>query len=68
MTKLSGMRILYVEDEALIALDMAEALAKEGAIVAGPAGSVADATRLLAEKVDCAVLDVSLSDETIAPH
>ena len=67
MTKLSGCRILYVEDEALIALDIADALEKEGAIVAGPVNNVADATSLLAEKIDCAVLDVNLSNGSIAP-
>jgi DNA-binding LytR/AlgR family response regulator len=53
--------------QALIALDIADALEKEGAIVAGPVNNVADATPLLAENIDCAVLDVNLSNESIAP-
>jgi hypothetical protein len=42
-------------------------LEKEGAILAGPVNSVADATRQLREKVNCAVLDVNLGNETVAP-
>ena len=65
MAKLSGYRILYVEDEALIALDTAQALANAGATVIGPANNVADATRLLVGKIDCAVLDVNLGNATV---
>jgi DNA-binding response OmpR family regulator len=67
MAKLTGYRVLLVEDEALIALDVAEALAIEGALVAGPANNVTDAKRLLAETIHCAILDVNLGSESVAP-
>ena len=67
MAKLSGYRILYAEDEALVALDTAQALENEGATVIGPANNIADATRMLVEKIDCAVLDVNLGNESVAP-
>jgi DNA-binding response OmpR family regulator len=67
MAKLSGYRILYAEDGALIALDVADALESAGATVVGPASNVADATRLLVENIDCAVLDVNLGNESVAP-
>ena len=57
----AGRRILVVEDEALIALDLAGLLEERGATVLGPASSVAEALSLIAaSKIDCAVIDVSL--------
>src|SRR4030095_6734358 len=67
MAKLSGCRILVVDDEALIALDIAAALENEGAVVVGPANNVAEAKRLLAETIHCAILDVSLGKESVSP-
>ena len=54
-------RVLVVEDEMLIAFDIADALADFGWEVVGPVGSVAEALALLGnEQVDIAVLDVNL--------
>ena len=54
-------RVLVVEDEMLIAFDIADALADFGWEVVGPVGSVAEAMALLGhEQVDIAVLDVNL--------
>ena len=61
---LSGRRILVVEDEYLIAIEMERWLQEAGAEVAGP---VSDTERALAlietEALDAAVLDVHLNGE-----
>ena len=68
MHPLSGRRVLLVEDEAVIALDLASLLTDLGAEVIGPAYSVASALDLLNEgKVDCAVLDINLGGEPVYP-
>ena len=64
---LSGYRILIVEDEALIALDLSQVLQQLQAVVVGSVNNVADARKLLSEvKIDCAVLDVHLGVESVA--
>jgi CheY-like chemotaxis protein len=61
-------RILVVEDEPIVALDLADMLQSNGAIVLGPASTVADARQLIAHSaIDCAVLDVNLGRESVAP-
>ena len=61
-------RVLVVEDEAIIAIDMAAALEDAGYAVIGPVGSVFEAMQLLDETpCDCAVLDINLAGETSAP-
>jgi len=68
MHPLSGRRVLLVEDEAIIALDLAALLTDLGALVVGPAHSVADALELLNKgKIDCAALDVNLDGEAVYP-
>jgi DNA-binding NtrC family response regulator len=65
MGVLTGRRILVVEDEALIALDLQELLDQCGAKVIGPAVSVSQALEAINENhIDCALLDVKLGDET----
>ena len=61
-------RILVVEDEAIIAIDVAAALEDSGYEVIGPVGSVYEALQLL-DKVQCdgAVVDVDLAGETADP-
>src|ERR1700730_12423629 len=58
-------RVLVVEDDALLALDIARQLADAGLEVVGPATSVAKALGLVG-KIGCdvAVLDVNLGKET----
>jgi PleD family two-component response regulator len=64
---LSGYRILIVEDEALIALDLAHALEDLHAIVVGSVDNLADARKAVSEeKIDCAVLDVHLRGQSVA--
>jgi len=57
-------RILVVEDDAIIAWELCSALEDAGAQVVGPAGSLAEATRCIAQEgIDAAVLDVRLTNE-----
>ena len=64
----SHKRILVVEDEPLIAMEIAVVLERAGFAVLGPAGSVAHALALLEPAgCDAAVLDVNLGDETSEP-
>ena len=63
-------RVLVVEDEYMIAQDLARELEDVGAEVLGPVPSVADALALLvAEAVppDAAILDVNLGGEMVFP-
>src|SRR5262244_3382338 len=61
-------RVLVVEDDVLVGLDIAQQLTDVGLEVVGPAISVARALRLMGERVcDVAVLDVNLGSETAEP-
>ena len=61
-------RVLVVEDEAVVAIDIADQLTEAGFLVVGPAPSVAKALKLIREMgCDVAVLDVNLRDETVEP-
>lgn len=62
---LVGLRILIVEDEALVALDLEMTLQAEGAETVGPCLRL-DHARSIIEKetLDVAVLDISLGRET----
>jgi len=61
-------RVMVVEDEAILAIDIAEQLTEAGFVVVGPAASVAKALKLVMEVgCDVAVLDMNLRDETAEP-
>jgi PAS domain S-box-containing protein len=62
-------RVLVVEDETLIAMDLCKALKFRGWEIAGPAPSIAAALRLLSEGPlpDAAVLDVNLNGMPVYP-
>ena len=64
---LTGKRILIVEDEYFIAADLKRALAEAGAIVVGPAGTLASAQALVDDDIDLALLDVNLDGEHSYP-
>jgi DNA-binding response OmpR family regulator len=65
---LEGLKVLVVEDEALIAMDLGAALRKAGCRVVGPAPGVEQALRVIAaEEADVALLDVNLGGEEIFP-
>ena len=58
---LAGRRVLVVEDEALIAMDIEDALRALGCEVVGPTGMLAAALQLASgETLDAAILDVSI--------
>jgi DNA-binding response OmpR family regulator len=60
-----GRRVLVLEDEALIALDLESTLLEAGWLVMGPAGSLARARELLAAgHPDLACLDLNIGLET----
>ncbi|HEX4893384.1 MAG TPA: response regulator [Hyphomicrobiaceae bacterium] len=61
-------RVLVVEDEPLIALDLKEELEQAGFAVVGPAFKLSEGLELAADAaVDVALLDVNLGKETSAP-
>ncbi|WP_299654438.1 response regulator [uncultured Jannaschia sp.] len=66
--ELSDRRILVVEDERLIALDIRDILEEWGCVVLGPVATAAAALELVAnDRPDCAVLDVQLASGTSEP-
>ncbi|WP_082553724.1 response regulator [Altererythrobacter sp. Root672] len=65
--RLSGKRILVVEDEHFIAADLRQVLEDEGAEVIGPTGSVLHGLDLAARTLDAALLDVNLQGANSYP-
>ena len=65
---LAGRRILVVEDEYIVALDLEDALRDLGCEVLGPVSSIAQALSLLArERPDAVTLDLNLLDGLTVP-
>lgn len=65
---LEGKKIMVVEDEALLALDLAMTMEDLGAAVVGPCYRLGAALDLVQSmKVDGAILDVDLNGETVFP-
>ena len=65
---LSGLKVLVVEDEPLVAMALEDLLTDSGCTVVGPASSVKQGMRLIEEQaVDGAVLDVNLRGEMVFP-
>jgi len=63
-----GNRILVVEDEPLVAMNLSKSLAELGFSVVGPYSTLAKAATAAVEtEVDAALLDVNLSGETVYP-
>ena len=62
-------RILVVEDEYFLMMDLCDALQKVGAVVVGPAPSVEAALALVASEpdIDVALLDINLGGEMVYP-
>jgi PAS domain S-box-containing protein len=68
--RLTGRRVLLVEDELLVAMEMEEALRDLGCEVLGPAATVEEALRLAqseAGRIDAAVLDINLAGRPSFP-
>lgn len=65
---LRDQRVLVVEDEALVAMELARVLTSAGAHVVGPAGSIEEALDLVnRHTIDRAVLDVNLGGRMVTP-
>ena len=66
---LGGCKILIVEDEFLIADDVAIMLREAGAVVIGPASSLPEGMRLAGdtEQIDAAVLNIDLGGIQVFP-
>jgi DNA-binding response OmpR family regulator len=65
---LAGLRVLVVEDEWLLASELADLLRARGCEVIGPAPSVEAALRLIAtEALDAAVVDANLRGRPATP-
>jgi CheY-like chemotaxis protein len=65
---LSGLRILVVEDEPIIAWAIADSLESSGCEVVGPAHDLAAATHLCRDSdLHGAVLDVNLGNDKVFP-
>jgi DNA-binding response OmpR family regulator len=67
-SSLFGVRLLIVEDDPLIAIDLESTLKDAGAVIAGSARTVGQALSMMSHTIiDAAVLDYRLETETAAP-
>ena len=65
---LAGCRVLVVEDETLIAVEIEETLRELGCVVVGAVGKLDAALRLAAEEaLDAAILDVAIRGGHVFP-
>lgn len=65
---LSGRRILVVEDEFLLAMDIIDQVRDHGGIVLGPAATLDEGLTLLrAEKPDACILNIRLGEQMVYP-
>lgn len=68
VTALQGLRVLVVEDVAMLAWQVCDVLVAAGAEVVGPVPDVPQALALLDRReLDAAVLDMNLNGETAEP-
>ncbi|MDH7784435.1 DNA-binding NtrC family response regulator [Ochrobactrum sp. 19YEA23] len=68
MNDLEQRRILVVEDEIFVALDVAATVEDANGTVIGPVGTVRQAMDLISRnEVDAAILDVNLADGNVEP-
>jgi CheY-like chemotaxis protein len=70
VASLSGLRLLVVEDEAMIAMMLEDMLDAFGCVVVDVAGTLAKGLALVANEslsLDGAILDVNLGGETVYP-
>jgi DNA-binding response OmpR family regulator len=65
---LAGRRVLVVEDEWIVAVELDDELTQMGCRVIGPVPSVSDAMEILVgESIDIALVDIGLGDDTGYP-
>lgn len=68
MTSLSALKVLVVEDEALVSMLVEDMLSDLGCVVVGPAAEIEEALRLAnSADIDAALLDVNLGGRPIFP-
>ena len=68
MGELQGRRILVVEDEALVAMLLEDALMDAGCTILGPGSSVEQSLSILQHnRPDAAVIDLNLAGESSGP-
>lgn len=68
MDNLEQRKVLVVEDEIFVALDVAATVEDANATVVGPVGTVRQAIDLISKQpVDAAILDVNLADGDLEP-
>lgn len=66
--KLNKLRVLIVEDDYLIAENVAEVLREVGIYVVGPVGKFQEACQMVQDiPLDCAVLDINIVGGTAFP-
>jgi DNA-binding response OmpR family regulator len=63
---LAGTRVLVVEDDSLIAMEIESVLAEAGAQVVGPFRTASEALPLAEKSLSAAVLDIRLQSGTVA--
>lgn len=67
-SSLQGRRVLVIEDEMLVAMEIENLLERQGCVVLGPAPRVSRALSLLdQERPDAALLDLNLNGEPATP-
>ena len=67
-SQIADKRILVVEDELLIGLDISDALVASGAHILGPVTNFADAERVAElHSIDAAVLDFNIAGTEVTP-
>lgn len=65
---LSGARVLLVEDDVILAIDLETTLTEAGAEIAGFGRTVKDALALVdGNRIDAAILDIRIGRETVEP-
>jgi CheY-like chemotaxis protein len=68
MQRLAARRVLVVEDDILIAMDIEQLLRDAGCTIVGPVSRVAEALELLQQnRIDAALLDINLGSEQVFP-
>lgn len=64
----AGLRVLVVEDQMIIAMEIEDVLGALGCVIAGPVGKLAAALQMAQEGAfDAAILDVNLDGEMVFP-
>ncbi|MBM1220548.1 response regulator [Ponticoccus sp. SC2-23] len=68
LSSIEGRRILVVEDEILVAGELADDIEELGGEVVGPAYSMSDALRISgSSEIDAAILDINLNGKEVFP-